>query len=341
MCFPFLERSLSLLNPWLVQLDLDASNQIDSRNDRQMNHISEALNYVLEKLFFTEQNMASVTIGRLEFDAAEGHCQRCLAISRRYGLEGEDKTTDIFTALVSYSNLREIQGDSSGAVAFAEEAYNLVVEAYDPVHPQVQQAAGILIRTLIWKGDLFDAERYAQVTYGNLRDKKNGMDQEGDEMATGAFNLASVILHQNGDLIRAEVLARESLRIRSLINDDNDQRVGGDCNLLANVLRVQGQLGDETRRLYERYLAISIRGEGPDGRNTATGHNSLGSFSLQIAREVTTVSLKQTQLLLAKSHYEETLRISSKIYGHTHSETDRVISQLSVISIELAKISLA
>jgi hypothetical protein len=72
--------------------------------------------------------------------------------------------------------LRQQQDNLSDAVAFAEECYNLVVEAPDPAHPQVQEAAGLLIHVLIEKDNLYDAERYAQVTYGNLRDKKNGID---------------------------------------------------------------------------------------------------------------------------------------------------------------------
>jgi hypothetical protein len=67
----------------------------------------------------------------------------------------------IFTALRTFCSLRELQTDFSGAVTFAEEGYNLVVEAYDCVHPQVQEAAGILIHILTLKGNLFDAERYA------------------------------------------------------------------------------------------------------------------------------------------------------------------------------------
>jgi hypothetical protein len=53
-------------------------------------------------------------------------------------------------------------------VVLAEEAYNLLVEAYDCAHPEVQEAAGILISCLIEKGDSFNAERYAKVTYRNL-----------------------------------------------------------------------------------------------------------------------------------------------------------------------------
>jgi hypothetical protein len=102
----------------------------------------------------------------------------------------------------------------------------------------VQEAAGILIRILIRKGDLFDAERYAQVTYGNLCDKKNGIDQESEVVVMGAYNLALVIYRQKGDLIKvkAEDLARESLRIRTLLYGSDHHKVGNCCELLAYIL---------------------------------------------------------------------------------------------------------
>jgi hypothetical protein len=59
---------------------------------------------------------------------------------------------------------------------FAEEAYNIVFVAYDCVHPKVQEAASNLIENLICADNLYDAERFAQVTYSNLKDHKNGMD---------------------------------------------------------------------------------------------------------------------------------------------------------------------
>jgi tetratricopeptide (TPR) repeat protein len=284
--------------------------------------------------------MAIVTMNRRQFNLTEGHCQRSLAYSRRYGLEGEEKITMIFTALSTYCTLRERQGNYSDAVIFAEECYNLVVEAYDPVHPQVQEAAGLLVEILISKGDLFDAERYAQVTYGNLRDGKNGIDQDSEAVALGAYNLANVILRQDGDLIKAEELARESLRIPSLLNDSNHE-VGRACSLLASVLRGQGQLGDETRGLYERCLAIFIRNEGPDGLNTATGNYNLGVFCCQLAGSQTTADLEQKQLLLSKSYFEESYRINLKIYGPTHIDTVDAASQLATVLSELSRISLA
>jgi hypothetical protein len=186
MIFPYLERSLSLLNPWVINLDSDASKGINSLNEDQ-------IIVLVEQLFYMEQNMVVLAIIRRQFDLAEGHCQRCLAYSRRYGLEEEDKITMIFQALKLCCSLQDHQRNYSGALPFVEECYNLVVEAYDPAHPQVQEAAGVLINILISKGNLFDAERYAQVTYGNLRDKKNGIDQESKVLVEGAFNLANVI----------------------------------------------------------------------------------------------------------------------------------------------------
>jgi tetratricopeptide (TPR) repeat protein len=334
MRFPYLERSLSLLNPWVINLDSDASNGIDNLNEDQ-------INYLVEHLYYTEQNMAFINISRRQFNLAEGHCQRCLAYSRRYGLEGENKITLIYLALKTYCSLRDGQGNYSDAVIFAEECYNLVVEAYDPVHPQVQEAAGVLINILISKDDLFDAERYAQVTYGNLRDKKNGIDQESEIVALGAYNLADVIYRQGGDLIKAEELARESLRITSLINDSNHYSIGRACCLLASILMVKGQLGDETRGLFERCLAIYIRDFGPDGSNTADINFNLGLFYSQLAGVETLVDSEQKQLLLAKGYFEESHRICTEIYGSTHPGTIDAASKLATVYSKLSEISLA
>jgi hypothetical protein len=49
-----------------------------------------------------------------------------------------------------------------------------VVINYNPVHPDVQKAAGALIECLIHKGDLYDAERYSQMTFDSLKDPANG-----------------------------------------------------------------------------------------------------------------------------------------------------------------------
>jgi hypothetical protein len=44
----------------------------------------------------------------------------------------------MFFALQAYTNLRKMQENYASAVIFAEELYNLVAVAYNPVHPKVQ-----------------------------------------------------------------------------------------------------------------------------------------------------------------------------------------------------------
>jgi tetratricopeptide (TPR) repeat protein len=330
--YPYLERSLHILSPWMVTIDSDATNQSNSLSFEQTN-------YLLGKSSTIEGNMALVAISRNQFDVAEGHCHRRLAHSRRLGVEGEDKTTSIFEALRTYIVLRQNQGDSSGAVSFAEEAYNFCVDAYDPVHPLVQEAAGMLISSLIHKGDLFNAERFAEQTYANLRDIKNGMDLEGEEVAEGAYNYADVILRQDdGDLIKAEKLARESLRIRTRLYGSNHRRIGTSCMLLGRILLNQVKYGDETKELFERSLAIYVVNEGPNGANTALGNITISQFHYELAMIQSMMSAKRTQLQLAKSCAEEGVRILTEIYNPTHPNRVGAESLLSGILSELSTV---
>jgi G3E family GTPase len=217
--FPHLERSLNILRPWMVAIDSDARNH--------GLHFGQT-DYLLGMSSQTERSIALVAMNRNHFDVAEGHCLRGLANAKRLGVEGENKTTLISRALNVYVELRHYDTDKeiSQVVTFAEEAYNVVVIAYDCVHPQVQEAAGILINCLVQKGELFNAERFAQQTYENLRDRKNGINQEGVKVAMGSYTLANVIYLQKGDLLKAEKLAREALRIRFLVYSRDDHRIG-------------------------------------------------------------------------------------------------------------------
>jgi hypothetical protein len=330
--YPHLERSLHILSSWMVSIDSDAANQSNSLSFEQINHL-------LRVSIQTERTMAVVIMNRNQYDVAEGHCHRCLVHSRRLGVEGEEKITSIFKALSTYVTLRQYQGDLEGAITFAEEAYNLVVDAYNPVHLQVQEAASLLIGCLIQKGDYLNAERYADQTYQNLKDVKNGVDQEGREVAMGAYDLADVIQRQDdGDLIKAEKLGRESLRIRAQLHGSDDADVGSGTHLLARILQKQGKLGDETKELFERSLAIFIRNKGPDGMNTAAVTSNIGNFHYQLAMIQSMISTKRTHLLLAKSYIEEALRIETKIDNPTHPNRVTAASLLSKVLKELSTV---
>jgi hypothetical protein len=140
---------------------------------------------------------------------------------------------------------------------FAEEAYSFVAVLYNPVHPKVLEAAGRLIECFRVKGDLYDAERFSQLTLESLKDPANGLDQESEAVAHGYNNYAFVIKEQSGDLVKAEMLAREALRIRVKLYNKDHYIVGYSTSLLANILALQGKLGCETMEFYERSL-ISI-----------------------------------------------------------------------------------
>jgi hypothetical protein len=329
--FPHLERSLQILSPWMDTIDSNATNQSNSITSKKSD-------YLLKKSYTLDRNLAALALNRNQYDVAERHSHRCLVNSRRFRIEGEEKTTAIFGALLLHANLRRVQGDSSSAVTFAEEAYNLVVDAYDPVHPQVQEAASWLIDSLIQQGDFFNAERFAEQTYANLRDIKNGMDQEGEQVAHGAYNLSAVIFRQdNGDLIKAEGLARESIRIKDQLYGAHDRNCGNYL-LLARILRTQGEFGDETKELFERSLAISTINEGPDGMNTAVANIEIGRFHYEFAMVPSTISTRRAQLQLAKSYSEEAIRIETKIHNPTHPNSKVAASLLSNVLRELSKV---
>jgi hypothetical protein len=162
------------------------------------------------------------------------------------------------------------------------------------------------------------------------------MDQNGVQVARSAFSFAEVIFYQeDGDLIKAEGLAREAIRIRFQLLDSG---IGGYYMLLAKILLKQKNFGDETRDSYERSLADFIRNEGPDGVNTAAGNTEFGRFYYQFAIEQSIVHTKRTQLLLANSYLDEAVRIEIKIHSQTHPNRVAAASLLSIVLNELSRI---
>jgi hypothetical protein len=186
-----------------------------------------------------------------------------------------------------------------------------------------------------YEGNLVDAERYAEVTYANLQDHKNGMDQESEDVAMGAYDLANVILRQDGDLIKAGKLARESIRIRTQLFGSNYNTVGMYCDHLGNIWNSQGKLGDETRKLFERSLAVSYQIQGPNAQDTAAGNIYLGQYHRKLAWEQLTVESRREQLI-SKGYLEEGLRINTMIHGASHPDT---VHDASILSMVLSLLS--
>jgi tetratricopeptide (TPR) repeat protein len=228
-------------------------------------------------------------------------------------------------------DIKAFQENYVDALRFTEEAYDLVAIAYNPVHPKVQEAAGALIQCLIHKGDLYNAERFSEATLDSLKDPANGLDQESEEVATGYHNLADVISAQEGDLVKAEMLARESLRIRTLIYGKDHVHVGPSCDLLARILRSQDNLGDETMELFERSLANDTKYYGPNGTDAATSNFNLGNFYHHLANKQQIVRREIEYLYLSKSKYVAAVRIYTKIFGPDNTKTINAWSGLSLV----------
>jgi hypothetical protein len=173
----------------------------------------------------------------------------------------------------------------------------------------------------------------------SLKDLANGFDQESEAVALGYYNLANVINKQEGDFVKAEMLVRESLRIRTRLygNGNDHSRVGLSCNLLAQILLHQGNLGNETTELFERSHAIITRHDGPNGTNTASSNFNLGIFYRHLATAQRNTQREMEYFLLSKSKYIESVRILTKIYGPDHPETLIASSQLSNILRELSE----
>jgi hypothetical protein len=165
------------------------------------------------------------------------------------------------------------------------------------------------------------------------------MNQEGEEVANGADNLAEAMYRQvDGDKTKAEKLARESLRIRTRLYGSDDRRMGISCILLARILMNQGKFGDVTKELLERSLAIFVVNEGPDGPNTACGNITTCQLYCNLAKIQPIISIKKTHLLLAKSYAEEAVRIETKIRNPAHPNRVLATSVLSDILGELSTI---
>jgi hypothetical protein len=149
-------------------------------------------------------------------------------------------------------------------------------------------------------------------------------------VARGYYDLANVIITQRGDLVKAEKLVRESLRIRVQIKS-NSQLVGDSLGLLTDILSFQGNLGSEMKKLLEQCLAIDIRNYGPDGANTAGDYGNIGIYYRELADAEQTAETRKEFLRLSEIKIKEALRIYTKIYGPDDPKTLRYSTELFTV----------
>jgi tetratricopeptide (TPR) repeat protein len=231
--------------------------------------------------------------------------------------------------------LQRNQGNHTKALAFAEEWYDCVAVAYNPVHPDVQKAASSLIICLLCEGFTEKAETFAEFTLASLKDPKNGLDQQSEELAQGYIDLAYAIHERKGDLVKAERLLREACRIVSQIYGNFHINTTNPSDILAKVLQSQGKLGPETKELVERSVAINTTHSGPEGLNTAIAYDKLGSYYLQLADTdpKQTFEMRRKNINLSKLNYKEAFRIFVKIFGPCHAKCLELVPILHRLSL--------
>jgi hypothetical protein len=100
--------------------------------------------------------------------------------------------------------------------------------------------------------------------------------------------------------VKAEMLVRELLRIRSLLYDVDYPMLGHNTGLLGSILLSQKKTNSETKELLERSLAIDKRHCGPEGLNTAGSFVKMGSFYQELNIKSTTAGVMKDSFLQAK-----------------------------------------
>lgn len=147
--YPYFEKVRSILDPWVACLETDADSLIESLDKEQTSKL-------LDELRRNELHCEVINSYRKNYDLADKNCERMLYYSRKREddfqktrlwfapyeereIMQESKISDIFDSLRTYCCLRLHQNDRTGAKSFAEEAYDVVATAYNPVHPQVHK----------------------------------------------------------------------------------------------------------------------------------------------------------------------------------------------------------
>jgi hypothetical protein len=95
------------------------------------------INEILMKEAVTESNIALIYMHTSQFNLVETHCQRGISCARLF--EGiENVKTELLCVVLNtiFDSRMEVQ-DYDDALIYAEEAYNIVAVAYNPVHPKV------------------------------------------------------------------------------------------------------------------------------------------------------------------------------------------------------------
>jgi hypothetical protein len=131
LAFPYMVKIFALLRPWSVYFDSNSTSRIDNLSKAQNNEM-------LKTLVTTEGRIYTMYSRRNQINLADSHCEKAVTYARLLYEGIEEKQTDLLcTALTDYCLFRSMLGNIADSVTFAEESYNVVAVAYNPVHSKV------------------------------------------------------------------------------------------------------------------------------------------------------------------------------------------------------------
>ena len=347
---PYFKKSRGILEPLRLVLDVIVDDELSSlRGDRDL---------ILGQLSRTERKLAVNCMELNRFKESDTHCSQSLNFAKQMQDNEGSTTTVQIEALLCYGVLREHQywtdcaRTSKGAYEYFEEAYLLASEAYDPVHPQVQDVSAYLIGCLIKLGDFSEAERFARISYESLTCANSGADPNGREVMKGASMLVKICYltaqQTNNPLVgleEGEKLSRKVMQI-AMQTDGVDGYDSGiyqyDLYLVLkekdrlqfNSGLRQAQTELEARKsiverkiLLDRALAISVRCHANGGKDTMYMHMELYHFYGQLSGSSFYGKEKErTEALRASRTYlDSALRTSIVVNGLRHPFTFSLI----------------
>jgi tetratricopeptide (TPR) repeat protein len=202
----YFENILTILNYWQTEHNKLKDERIENINDNIINKIYKIFGVTKEKLGLCYQNLH-------DFDRALANFDESISYIRF--------TEEQLWKLLEYkARCFYRQEKFNEAKDLISTSYNILAKKYDPCHVDNLRVGNTLIRTLIQTGELYDAERYAQVAYELLT---RPIDPESLDVADAAEIYARVtyyLIEKNGydsndltGIIKIELLCRKALQI--------------------------------------------------------------------------------------------------------------------------------
>jgi tetratricopeptide (TPR) repeat protein len=320
----YLEKSLSILEPWRRQINYQKNKRIDVFEEEKIETLYRDLSDVENNIGIPCSNL-----GMGNSDKAGDYYDRAYGKQR---VNGKEKTEFLYDVLMKKGKILQSRRQFKECKAVYEEACNLMATFHYPDHPIVLKTANFLVQVLIQLKEYTDAERYASVLYECLKGESE--DTENEEVAIAANSIASVTysladIGTGGDILLAERLSRKSLRIMKRIHGPNYSLKASFLHTLSRVLRQKGSHDAEAKDLMEQSLALFKTGV--NSLSIAFVAHDLAMFHLDMSSKESLDDLRDQQICIAKSYMKEAVEISDKICGPCSMSAVQFASQFEML----------